>query len=385
MELEEVTRHISHPTQCLLWGRAAGRCQFMACNRPLWKSAATQETVNVAEKAHIYAFSKGGSRGNDGIAKVELNELANLLLVCHDCHKTIDRKKDGGRYSVEVLHSWKSRNEARVERVTGIDPNRQSHVLLYGANIGDVDSPLKFDDAAHALFPDDRFPAEDRPIEIVMKGSAWRDRDDEFWKIEEQNLIRKFDRHVGERLEQGQIEHLSIFGLAPMPLLIKLGTLLTDLQTAQLYQLHRDPKGWAWPNDAQPPEFQISKPPEIKGEPALVISLSATIREDRITKVLGEDCSIWHVSIPKPSQECIRTAEALREFYKFMLPLMDEIKAAHGEDSIMHVFPAAPVSTMIELGRLRQAKADLGWRIWDENKAMGGFVRAIDIKTETET
>jgi hypothetical protein len=41
------------------------------------------------------ALSPGGPRGNDGISADELNELENLMLVCHGCHRKIDRKKDG--------------------------------------------------------------------------------------------------------------------------------------------------------------------------------------------------------------------------------------------------------------------------------------------------
>ena len=46
-----------------LWARAAGRCQFDGCNRPLFKSPVTQEQVNISEKAHIYSFSENGPRG----------------------------------------------------------------------------------------------------------------------------------------------------------------------------------------------------------------------------------------------------------------------------------------------------------------------------------
>ena len=53
---KDVTRHISLPVQRMLWGKAAGRCEFAGCNQPLWKSPVTQEQVNIAENAHIYSF-----------------------------------------------------------------------------------------------------------------------------------------------------------------------------------------------------------------------------------------------------------------------------------------------------------------------------------------
>src|SRR5439155_19829787 len=80
----EVTRHISPSVACELWGRAAGRCE--CCNRLLYKSPLTQERVNISEKAHIYSFSAKGPRGRGPYARNSsgLNNVENLMLVCHD-------------------------------------------------------------------------------------------------------------------------------------------------------------------------------------------------------------------------------------------------------------------------------------------------------------
>ena len=123
---EVPSRSVSVPDQCVLWAQAAGRCQFLGCNRPLWKSPVTQEPVNIAEKSHIYAFKPSGARGNDGIKPTELNRVGNLMLVCHDCHRKIDKAPDGGRYTVELLRAWKRQHEERIERVTGISPEMSS-------------------------------------------------------------------------------------------------------------------------------------------------------------------------------------------------------------------------------------------------------------------
>ena len=54
------SRDITRSIESMLWGRAAGRCEFQGCNQELYKSRVTQEPVNIAEKAHIYAFSSAG-------------------------------------------------------------------------------------------------------------------------------------------------------------------------------------------------------------------------------------------------------------------------------------------------------------------------------------
>jgi len=232
----EVTRSITGPTQSLLWGRAAGRCEFSGCNRLLGQSVVTQEQVNVAEKAHIYAFSADGPRGNDGVSAEMLNSVDNLMLVCHDCHRTIDQRRDGGRYSVDRLQKMKHDHEQRVEIATGIDVDRRSHVLLFGTNVGEHSSPLKFGDAAEAMFPD-RYPAERRAVVLGTHNNPLGERDAAFWTTESESLRRFFNLRVRERLAIGEIGHLSVFAFAPQPLLVLLGTLLGDIVQADIYQL----------------------------------------------------------------------------------------------------------------------------------------------------
>jgi len=100
--VKKVTRKLNEGVSCRLWGRAAGRCEFDGHNKPLWKSSVTQESVNIAQRAHIYSFSEDGPRGHGGLADEEINDIANLMLVCHECHKKLDDKKDGGRYTAKL-------------------------------------------------------------------------------------------------------------------------------------------------------------------------------------------------------------------------------------------------------------------------------------------
>lgn len=379
--LKEVSRSISQRVQNLLWGCAAGRCQFKGCNKPVWKSGVTQEIVNIAEKAHIYAFSSNGPRGNSKISSSQLNEFSNLLLVCHDCHKTIDQG-DGANYSVELLRKWKLDHENRVETVTGINPNHCSHVLLFGANIGDVQSVLQFEHASNALFPR-KFPAETRAIELQTRSSELKDSEKDFWRTEDANLSMRFRRRVGERICDGEIQHLSVFGLAPMPLLIRLGTLLTDIPEVDVFQYHRHPKGWNWPSDTENTRFIVKRPDNSDKPPVLVVSLSATVPEHRVISTLGKNVSIWELSVSNPDQECIRSQQDLAAFSSTARRVLNEIQANHSEHRELAIFPAAPVSTMVELGRVRQPKAAQNWKLFDYQASKAGFIHAMDITTDS--
>jgi hypothetical protein len=215
-----------------------------------------------------------------------------------------------------------------------------------------------------------------------MVNSSFRDRDAEFWKIESAQLRNIVSQRICPRLATGEIKHLSVFAFAPQPLAALLGFLLSDIPSAETYQLHREPPDWHW--QESPPDFQyiVTEPANTSHAPALVLALSATITDDRITSVLKNGASVWRITIPEPHNDYLKSRTQLRQFRETVRPLLDRIKARHGHGSCLHVFPAVPLAIAVELGRILMPKADLPLRIYDENRNLGGFVHALDIGTE---
>lgn len=377
----EVTgsRHILTATRYLLWGRAAGRCEFGGCNQPLWKSPVTHEQVNLGQAAHIWSFSSDGPRGNAGIRKALLNDCSNLMLVCQACHKLIDEDTSGERYDVSLLQRMKEEHERRIEIVTSIAPARSSQIIHFGGNVGAQASPLRWEMTAQALFPD-RYPATSKPIELGLANSAVRDHDATFWPMEANNLVRLFGTRIRERLQDRDLGHMSVFAFAAQPLLVLLGALLSDIPEVDVFQLHREPQPtWAWPAEDRPPQLpSLQEPTDTSGTPVLVLSISGTITHDRVCVPLMGPVSIWEVSVPTPNKDVIKTRSQLGAFRSLLRHALDRIKVAHGQGTRLHIFPAAPVSVAVELGRVRSPKAEMPWRLYDQNNAQGGFVHALD-------
>lgn len=373
------TRHIQPAVTAELWALAGGRCQFRGHNQLLYRSPVTQERVNLAQRAHIYSFSVGGPRGRGPYARQSkgLNSTKNLMLVCHGCHQTIDRDKLGEKYSAEMLLGWKREHEVRIERVTGISPKRTSHVVLYGSRIGDQDSPLQEDEAMEAIFPG-RYPAESHSINLSMKCDH-EDNTPEFWVTEAAHLRRSFERLVTQPISESRASHFSVFAFAGIPLLVLLGTLFTDKRPVDVYQLHRHPRSWRW-SGRTPRNFRFSlkRPKRIRGEPALVFSLSGSIDPARIQALMGSQVSIWELSIPRPYNDFLCSAGQLALFTSSARKAMEEINRAHGHKPV-HVFPAMPVACAIELGRLRMPQSDPQWILYNQNNKLGGFTKALTV------
>lgn len=382
--VKEVTRHIKKEVERELWARAAGRCQFDGCNMVLYRSPVTQESVNIAEKAHIYSFSEKGPRGWGPFTsnKEGLNSIQNLLLACHGCHKKIDQDKKGQRYSAELLIGWKQAHEQRVEIVTGIQPDKKSHVVFYGANIGAEKSPIDYMGCVQAMFPH-WYPAQERPVALSMH-SDLKDFTPEYWMAERVHIASVFGRNIAPLIDQDDCKHFSVFALAPQPLLIQLGVLFTDKVSVETYQLHREPKGWAWCEGLDAPKFMVHPPENAGGEPVLLMSLSDHVARDRITRVLGEDVSIWEVTLESPHNDFLKSKAQLSEFRRLLRRLMVEIKQANGNQAPLHIFPVMPVSCAVELGRIRMPKADMPWLIYDQDFKAKEFIKAIEIKGGTD-
>ena len=377
---KEVTRYVKPKVERELWGRAAGRCQFNSCNRLLYKSPVTQEQVNISEKAHIYSFSKAGPRGWGPLvpSNGQINDLPNLMLVCQDCHDTIDQDKKGERYPPELLAKWKEEHEKRVAIVTDVHPSKKSYVVLYGANIGEQTSKLQPEAAKDALFPD-WYPAEERAIHLSMNWEG-EDSEEAYWRTEAYNLKIAINRQIRPVLDAAGPYHLSIFALAPIPLMIMFGSLLTDKIPAQVYQLHREPYAtWKWFDGPVDFSFEVKQPASFEHPPALVISLSDSIAYRRVTAVLGNAVSIWELTIQHPNNDFLRSKEQLSRYRETIRQLMINIGKTHGKSTPLAIFPAMPVACAVELGRVRMPKADGPWIIYDQNAKYNKFIRAIEI------
>ena len=369
-----------------LWGKAGGRCQYKGCNKALWYDSLTKSEFNTAYIAHIIADKPDGPRGDRILSERLKKDISNLMILCDEHHRMIDKINVKG-HTIERLQKMKSLHEKRIETLTAIQPDKRSHVILYGANIGKINSPLNISNISEAMVNSyGHYPAEPHPIEISLKNSAITDDNSLYWTIEDHNLENHFEKKVKPFLNDNDVSKLSVFALAPQPLLIKLGYLLNDLNSVYTYQKHREPDSWSWQDDQKEIDFQCRFNDIRNGKNiALIISLSANINSERVHPILGERCPIWEITHPNPNNDFLKNRSELSRLRYLFRKTFNDIKTTHGEDATIHVFPAMPVSASIDLGRVWMPKADLSLIIYDQNKQNDsnkkpGFYKAISIR-----
>ena len=358
--------------------KSAGRCQYRGCNKSLYEDLLTKRNFNQAYIAHIIADEPGGPRGDSIRSALLAKELSNLMLMCDPHHRLIDKIDEAG-HPESILLAMKKEHEDRIERVTAVTPNMQSHILTYRANVGVHTREVSYQTVSQHLLPE-FYPAMSSTIDLGLANSLERDRDDSFWKTEVSNLEKQFDRKLLQAFANGEIKHLSIFAFAPMPLLVKLGTLINDVYVADIFQPVRSTSSWKLTADPASVIYSLTSPAENKANIALNISLSANITNDRIEAVLGNDSSIYTLTIPDPSNDYLKCKADLAGFSEAIKKAFNQIKAIHGEKTPLHIFPAMPIATAIEMGRVWMPKADMPLYLYDQNTVADGFKKVIEIK-----
>lgn len=368
---------IPAPIKNQLLVKSGGRCQYRGCNQSLYQDIITKRNFNKAYIAHIIGDEPTGPRGDTTRSPLLAKELSNLMLLCDAHHRLIDIIDVAG-HSETLLLAMKKEHEDRIETVTDIAPNMQSHILTYKANVGVFTPEMSYQSVSQYLMPN-YYPAIADTIDLSLSNSIQKDSTSAYWTTEVANLEAQFDRKLFQKFTKGEIKHLSVFAFAPIPLLIKLGTLINNIYTANIHQKVKTPDTWNLNDDTTEVKYKVIEPENKHKTVALNVSLSATITNERITQVLGDDCDIYIITIGTPFNDYLQSKKHLEDFSVSIRQLFNQIKAKYNSKTPIHIFPAMPIATAIELGRVWMPKADMPLYLYDENTANSGFVKVMEI------
>jgi hypothetical protein len=361
-----------------LWAQSAGCCQYENCGKPLYLDSLTKKEFNISYIAHIVADQPDGPRGDSTLSELLRSDIGNLMLLCDEHHRLID-KVEVSQHTIERLTEMKRLHEDRITIAASMTSDRRTHIVLYGANIGMHGSPLSYREAATSI--SSRYPAVNRSVDLGIRNSMHSDDTEAFWVQQAEQLQLAFTRDVACLKGSHEVQHFSVFGLAPMPLLIKLGVLFSDIYDVDVYQRHREPVTWSWQSESGNYQdyFVLQSPSDFTGVPVLNISLSATITNDRIIALLGPKVSVWTLTHPSPHNDFLKSKTLLSEFRKIVRHSLDMIKRKHGQGVELSIFPSMPVSASIEFGRVWMPKADMPLVIYDQNNIAKSFIKTITI------
>jgi hypothetical protein len=264
--------------------------------------------------------------------------------------------------------------------MTSLHSNRRTQLVTYWANVGDKKHFMADHLVREAVFPH-AYPASAHPLNLASSNNVLTDGDGEtYWVAEKLQLERQFLTHLKPALD-GNANHISLFAVAPQPLLIYLGALLSDLVPTEVHQLHREPQNWTWRpyQEGLDPWPKVTRTGNPKGTPCLVLAISSNVALSRIEAALGLDLDLWTISVDGPHNDVMRSREQIGAFRQVARKALEGLNQAHPAAMEIHVFPVAPVSACIELGRIIQPRACRPLLIYNQFSQDAGFKPAIRV------
>ena len=358
-KVKNISREIKPATERMLWGVSAGICEFSGCTNKLFSHHVTKENVNLSEKAHIYAFSAGGKRPSLLRFTPKINDIDNLMLVCERCHKLID--SEDTEYSAEQLMAMKKEHEDRIALLSSIKPDLQSEIVIYNANI--ANSSLKISDyAAKSAVVPKHYPARANPINFSPDLKIY-DNETNYWQIMERHLEREWVQYEPILRDK----HISLFAIAPQPLLFKLGMLMNRNYNVEVRQSQGAIDNWSWRCDRQTANIGVDILPEISPEDDVVVTfeLTAKLSEEELRAEFGRG-TIYRITTPSCDSEIIKGWRDLRAVIDEYRKVLNTIRETKGQNITIKLVPIAPVSVSIEAGR-KTMKGDPTIVIFDRN------------------
>ncbi len=359
------SRSYSKPIERALYAFAAGRCEFKGCNKPLLVHHLSLNAGNFAEKAHIRPFSPDGPRGTGSSKdRSDINGVSNLMLLCGGCHEEIDGRPD--EYPIDLLKKHKKEHEDRVSMVTSLGSECRTKVIVLKANIAGQPTSASDEDVYRALFPN-RW-ATKKPVDVIDLTGV----------LDRANGYSTFSETIADHVRGFYSEipdHVSVFAIGPMPLLMDLGSRLSNKIPTDFFQLHRDTKSWEWKKEGGATRYVTSKARQgtDPAKVALVVSLSGTI--DIAALSLDDKYSVYLLTldgaIPNPGfLQTQKDHDGFREEYRRCIA---QIASENPTVKEIHFFPAMPAPIAVTCGYDLLPKAHPALIIHDYDKALGGF------------
>lgn len=339
-----------------LWARTAGRCTI--CNRRLLGDSRTYlHSVLLAELAHnIGATGGAGSpraEDSDGIEDTEAEE--NLLLLCHDCHKIVDDPDHIDFFPPEKLREIKEAFERRIEMVTENGGLTRTAALRVGSQIRGSLALASQREVAETLLAVNYLGLVETQrsgdFTCRVNGAAGGRG---FWDAAQQTIDDTLAL-VRQAVECGDVEHISVFAIAPIPLLVYLGWQLDDKTPTRLFQKHRDQfVGWSWADQTDPVEFDVS-PGDADADASDVAFVCAVTSEVNLSALPESLADAPVVEIrPRdvsPDPTLISHEQSLLNFGDQWRAALAAAEARFPAAKRWHLVASAPVTVALEAGR----------------------------------
>lgn len=364
-------------TQFKLWLAAGGRCEL--CNDDVYVDGFTLKEGNWSNIAHIISWTPNGPRGDKGLSSKLATDFSNLMLMCAKHADLIDTINYLKEYPTEKLREMKMDHENRIKNLTRITNEAKTNILIIQSNIGGNHVEINTNEVLNAVTSNRMYPVE-KPFIIDLTADVG-DGNNGYYSAKATEISNRLNGFLDRFNSFSERQHISIFPLALMPLLVHLGKELGDKHSIQLFQHQRTPSSWVWEDKYTTSEYIVNNPQRVvkSKDVYLKIALSDYIEEDKLKTVPGMNENLYEITIDQPSTNFLTNRNLIPKFDAVYRQMLNEIQKKHGLDCTIHLLMAAPAPIAVQCGLSLLTRKDPALWAYDFNKNDGGFIKALKV------
>jgi hypothetical protein len=360
-----------------IWVRAAGRC--VLCSAYLLGTGKSFFHTAHGEVAHNVGATKGekSPRGTSKLALEERARAENLLLLCHQCHRMIDAEGADRVYTEEYLRAHKQTHEDRVRRVTDFATLTETAVVRMTARVRGVFAPVTDRQVASALHFEDMQYAGEHPRDAEFEVSIDAgDTDSWVW----QEGMKKIETKLAA-LRDSPYSTVSVFAMAPVPLLVFLGSKLEDKGDTRVFPRFRDAEDLAccWRNrPGSEAAFAVSSSGTDLAATDVVLTVSVSgVADPRAAS--DEVASLPQVTLvaDQIGPDVIQTKADLAAFSHGWRSALARVETNFPSCERIHLLAAVPVVAAIACGQHHMRDAQPPLVVYQ--RAGEGYIEALTV------
>jgi len=193
-------------------------------------------------------------------------------------------------------------------------------------------------------------------VEIDLRGVPGEDTaDGNYYRTAARKIDEVLEHKLHDAIAGDEVRHVSVFPFARLPLIVHLGSRLTDNLTVAPYQRHRDTQTWDWDPAARPSTFTATH--DVLGdttEVLLVLNISGTVDLAALDPDLATLPKITVTPDRQPSPDVLRSLESLAAFCQVLREVNATLDAHKGTVTRVPVVGAVPPAAAIEVGRFHE-------------------------------
>jgi hypothetical protein len=259
-----------------------------------------------------------------------------------------------------------------------LGPDRETTAIILKSRIGGQLVQVSFAQILEATAP--LYPSSSEPAEIDL--GTFDDTAPGFIEVAKHEISERVRRFFEPGGAGHKAQHLSVFPLAPIPLLVFFGRQLSNKVPSEIHQRHRDTEDWTWKKTGTPVRYTVRR--RRAGSPnqvALMLSLSGTIPLKALPQPIRSDSTIYEITLDgqNPAPTFLRLRQDLDAFRIAYQEAIGTILKNHGLVPGVDLFPAVPAPVAVLCGRELLPKVHPHLRVYDYDRNTNGFAFKLEV------